>query len=45
MSTRAWRDSAVSIQPGWITLTVMPSAAQAQANERVSCSTPPLLAE
>src|SRR5690606_41510760 len=45
ISFRACRDNGVSIQPGNITLTLMPCSAQAQARDFVSCTTPPLLAE
>ena len=41
MSTRALRVRSVSIQPGRITFTVMPSAAQATAMDFVICTTPP----
>ena len=41
MSVRALRVRSVSIQPGRITFTVMPSAAQATAIDFVICTTPP----
>ncbi len=41
MSCRALRVRSVSIQPGRMTLTVMPSCAQATASDFVICTTPP----
>src|SRR3979411_564756 len=44
ISARARLVKSVSIQPGRIALAWMLSAAQAQAQERVNCTMPPLLA-
>jgi hypothetical protein len=41
MSVRALRVRSVSIQPGRMTSTVMPSSAQATASDFVICTTPP----